>query len=278
MTGILCPVFIFLLWELCVQHRLRHSHIDTIRCKTKLELINFKVWKIAPYNQEDVVVQLLTVFMHVFVIKGFVSSFGLFPGVWGLIADFRNTVSVPKRRLLNTTSRGTTQKIIRNIWITAKAWNQEFVTNLEIFTCSWKCLLSVSRHSLFTHKIAQCESLQKHCNFPCREGYEHLFSGRLGRQFIAGIVKRFVQRHAFARPSTGRHSSGKHPVITSHSPRFVKNVSLSVLFSRIGNSHTFSFIQYSNDRSKASSKTVPPCRYMYTVYTHIRHSIERLVG
>jgi hypothetical protein len=34
--------------------------------------------------------------------------------------------SVPKRRLLNTTRRGTIQEITRNIYKTAKAWNQEF--------------------------------------------------------------------------------------------------------------------------------------------------------
>jgi hypothetical protein len=38
-----------------------------------------------------------------------------------------NIHSVPKRRLLNTTRRGTTQKITRNIQNTAKAWNQKFV-------------------------------------------------------------------------------------------------------------------------------------------------------
>jgi hypothetical protein len=55
--------------------------------------------------------------------------FGLFPGAWCLIVDVsehclfhlsrplayeNGTDSVPKRRLLNTTRRGTTQKITRN--------------------------------------------------------------------------------------------------------------------------------------------------------------------
>jgi hypothetical protein len=60
------------------------------------------------------------------------NSFGLFPGKLYLLADVSEhcvcsiligewILSVPKRRLLNTTRRGTTQKIIRNIQNMAKA-------------------------------------------------------------------------------------------------------------------------------------------------------------
>jgi hypothetical protein len=45
--------------------------------------------------------------------------------------------------------------------------------------------------------------------------------GHLGRRFIAGIVKRFVQSHVLAQPPPGRRPAEKSPANTSHRSRFV---------------------------------------------------------
>ena len=50
--------------------------LDTVQCKTKLDLINFKVWKISPCNQGDAVVQLITEQLL------FVTNLEIFTSVW----------------------------------------------------------------------------------------------------------------------------------------------------------------------------------------------------
>jgi len=45
--------------------------------------------------------------------------------------------------------------------------------------------------------------------------------GHLSQQFIAGIVKRFVQYHIFAQSAPGLRPNDKYPFNTSHCCRFV---------------------------------------------------------
>jgi hypothetical protein len=83
--------------------------------------------------------------------------------------------------------------------------------------------------------------LQKHCNCSCTgKAILIWFSfGHLDLQFIAGIVKRFAQRHILTHSQAG--ASVINIQSTLHTtPDLCKNVSHAVLFGSNNNSYTVS--------------------------------------
>ena len=73
-------------------------------------------------------------------------------------------------------------------------------------------------------------------------------------------VKRFVQSHVLAQSPPGPHPMTNIQSTLHIAPDLYKNVSLAVLFGSKGNSHTVS------------------TQLQVSVYTHILHSMETLVG
>jgi hypothetical protein len=146
--------------------------LDTIQCKTKLDLMDFRVWEMAPCDEGDAEVQLITVALLV------VTNLEIFTVFFYLSAGI--DCSITKQ---HTTLRAETFSDDLSIVVT-KALLQPF---------GW-------------------------------EGSAHLFLWMFeSAVFIAGIVKRFVQRHVLSRsPSPPWSQSLTNPFKISHRSRYVQ--------------------------------------------------------